>query len=99
MRPQSSGPTLSPSSLAAHREDGFVRAARIAELEPGIHIRAVRGGVVAHAGPITEIPSAQDLPWIFDEQSRTRKIIETHDFTIVARAKNAVTVIQPKEQP
>lgn len=61
-------------------------------------IRALRDGTVCHAGPITDISSEYGLLWIFDEVSRTRKIIESHDFTIVARIEPNSTTEEQKEQ-
>lgn len=98
MRTQISGPNFSPSALSVHKDEGFIRPAKLSELAPGIHIRALRGDAVSHAGPVTDILSAQGLLWIFDEQSRTRKIIETHEFTILARLETDSTTTEPKEQ-
>ncbi|MFP3578936.1 hypothetical protein [Arthrobacter sp. fls2-241-R2A-200] len=97
MRTHVSGLTLPPSALAAHREDGFVPPAKLSDLDPGTLIRALRDGAVCHAGPVTDISSEQGLLWIFDEQSRTRKIIETYEFTVVARLETDSTE-GPKEQ-
>lgn len=99
MRTQFPGSTTLPSSaLAVHRDDGFIQPAKLSDLDPGIHIRALRDGAVCHAGPVTDISSEQGLVWIFDEQSRTRKIIEAHEFTIVARLDTDSTIKEPKEQ-
>ena len=98
MTPQFSGPALSPSSLSVHSDEGFIRLANLSEVVPGTHIRALRDNAVCHAGPVTDILSAQGLLWIFDEQSRTRKIIETQEFTIMARLETDSTFTEPKEQ-
>ena len=98
MRTQLSGPTLQPSALAAHRKAGFIQPAKLSDLIPGTQIRAIRDEIVCHAGPITDISTDHDLLWIFDEQSRTRKIIEPHEFTIVALLETA-TNNEPKDNP
>ncbi|MET4538553.1 hypothetical protein ABIE37_000308 [Arthrobacter bambusae] len=98
MRTQIPGPPLPPSALAVHRDDGYIQPAKLSDLDQGTLIRAIRDGAVCHAGPVTDISSEQGLLWIFDEQSRTRKIIETHEFTIVARLETDSTTEKPKEQ-
>ncbi|WOH20503.1 hypothetical protein IRJ34_09350 [Paenarthrobacter sp. GOM3] len=99
MRTQIPGPALPSSALAVHRVEGFIQPAKLADLDPGTLVRALRDGAVCHAGPVTDISSEQGLLWIFDEQSRTRKIIETHEFTIVARLETDTATEEPKEQP
>lgn len=98
MRIHFPGPTLPPSALAVHRDDGFIPPAKLSDLDPGMLIRALRDGAVCHAGPVTDISSEQGLLWIFDEQSRTRKIIEPYEFTIVARLETDSTTEESKEQ-
>ncbi|WP_314325159.1 hypothetical protein [Paenarthrobacter ilicis] len=98
MRSQFPGPPLPPSALTVHRDDGYIQPAKLSDLDPGMLVRALRDGAVCHAGPVTDISSEQSLLWIFDEQSRTRKIIETHEFTIVARLETDSTTEEPKEQ-
>lgn len=92
------GPSLTPSHLVSHSEDGFIRPARISDLAPETQIRALRDSAVSHAGPVTEVFPELGLVWIFDEQSRTRRIIETQEFTIVARMETDCTKPDPKEQ-
>jgi hypothetical protein len=93
-----SGPRLTPSHLASHSEDGFIRPARLSDLAPETPIRALRDAAVCHAGPVTDVFPELGLVWIFDEQSRTRRIIETQEFTIVARMETDGTNPDPKEQ-
>ncbi|MDT0196500.1 hypothetical protein Q9R30_14145 [Arthrobacter sp. AB6] len=81
---QPQGFSLTPSHLASHKKDGFIRPARLSDLTPGTQIRALQGATVCHTGPVTDLLPELGLVWIFDEQSRTRRIIETHEYTIIA---------------
>ena len=93
------GGSLPSSDLAAHKEDGFIRPAQLSDLVPGTHIRALHDAWVRHSGPVTDVVPEQGLVWIFDEQSRTRKIIETDEFTIVARlATDSISTTRKEQQ-
>jgi len=96
-KPATSG--FIPPHLVPHANDGFTVPARIFELEPGTRIRAFRDDTLCHAGTITELLPEMSLLWIFDEQSRTRKIIETKEFTVVAKTAPSDTNAALKEQP
>lgn len=89
---------LSHAQLRDHQEEGFVRPARISDLLPGTEVRAIKATGLVHAGPVTDVLPGLELIWIFDEQSRTRKIIESREFTIVARMA-AQDTITPKDEP
>lgn len=94
---KSRGTSPALSHLAPHKKDGFVRPAQLTDLVPGTQIRALHDAAVRHAGPVTDILPELNLVWIFDEQSRTRKIIETQEFTIIARLETD-TIPAPKEE-
>lgn len=100
MTPKEPAPSgFIPPHLVSHANDGFTVPARIFELEPGTRIRALQDDRLCHAGTITELLPEMSLLWIFDEQSRTRKIIESKEFTVVAKTAPRDTNPALKEQP
>jgi hypothetical protein len=98
-RQQPPGFSLTPSHLAPHKKDGFIRPAKLSDLTPGTQIRALQDATVCHTGPVTDVLPELALVWIFDEQSRTRKIIETNEFTIIAQLETDHSTPDPKDNP
>ncbi|MGF9646922.1 hypothetical protein AAIH32_03055 [Pseudarthrobacter oxydans] len=53
------------------------------QLKPGDAIEAFHGSVLVHRGPITDVAPDQDLLWILDTLTGSRRVLDTSELEIV----------------